>query len=94
VEMPIQQVPAVQKQLLLKCGRRGKTVITATQMLESMIENQRPTRAETTDVFNAIVEGSDAVMLSGETAAGKFPVDAVKMMAAIATEAEKISSDN
>lgn len=94
VEMPIQQVPAVQKQLLLKCGRRGKTVITATQMLESMIENQRPTRAETTDVFNAIVEGSDAVMLSGETAAGKFPVDAVKMMAAIATEAEKVSSDN
>ena len=94
VEMPIQQVPAVQKQLLLKCGRRGKTVITATQMLESMIENQRPTRAETTDVFNAIVEGSDAVMLSGETAAGKFPVDAVKMMAAIAAEAEKISSDN
>ncbi len=94
VEMPIQQVPGVQRHLLAKCGRRGKTVITATQMLESMIENQRPTRAETTDVFNAIVEGSDAVMLSGETAAGKFPVDAVKMMAAIAAEAEKISCNN
>lgn len=93
VEMPIQQVPAAQRLLLTKCSRRGKTVITATQMLESMIDNQRPTRAETTDVFNAIVEGSDAVMLSGETAAGRFPVDAVKMMAAIATEAEKISAD-
>lgn len=91
VEMPIQEVPAIQRQLLTKCGRRGKTVITATQMLESMIDNQRPTRAETTDVFNAIVEGSDAVMLSGETAAGRFPVDAVKMMAAIAAEAEKIT---
>jgi pyruvate kinase len=94
VEMPIQKVPAVQRQLLQKCGRRGKTVITATQMLESMIESQRPTRAETTDVFNAIIEGSDAVMLSGETAAGRYPVEAVKMMAAIAAEAEQVNVGN
>ncbi|MEW6711790.1 MAG: pyruvate kinase, partial [Candidatus Riflebacteria bacterium] len=94
VEMPIHQVPAVQKLILERCSRRGKPVITATQMLESMIENQRPTRAETTDVFNAIVEGTDAVMLSGETASGKHPVDAVKMMAAIAIEAEKVMARN
>lgn len=93
VEVPIQQVPAIQRHLLQRCSRRGKSVITATQMLESMIDNQRPTRAETTDVFNAIFEGSDAVMLSGETAVGKNPVDAVKMMSAIAIEAEKINSE-
>jgi pyruvate kinase len=91
VEVPIQQVPSIQRHLLQRCSRRGKSVITATQMLESMIDNQRPTRAETTDVFNAIVDGSDAVMLSGETAVGKNPVEAVKMMAAIAIEAEKIN---
>ncbi len=95
VEMPIQQVPALQRHILERCSRRGVSVITATQMLESMIENQRPTRAETTDVFNAILEGSDAVMLSGETASGKNPVETVNMMAAIAHEAEKISfNDN
>ncbi|HAE40162.1 MAG TPA: pyruvate kinase [Candidatus Riflebacteria bacterium] len=91
VEVPIQQVPAIQRHLLQRCSRRGKSVITATQMLESMIDNQRPTRAETTDVFNAIVEGSDAVMLSGETAVGKHPVEVVKMMSAIACEAEKVN---
>jgi len=91
VEVPIQQVPSIQRHLLQRCSRRGKSVITATQMLESMIDNQRPTRAETTDVFNAIVDGSDAVMLSGETAVGRNPVEAVKMMAAIAFEAEKIN---
>lgn len=91
VEVPIQEVPGIQRHILQRCSRRGKSVITATQMLESMIENQRPTRAETTDVFNAIFDGSDAVMLSGETAAGKNPVDAVKMMAAIALEAEKLN---
>ncbi|KAF1080931.1 MAG: Pyruvate kinase [Candidatus Rifleibacterium amylolyticum] len=91
VEVPIQQVPSIQRHLLQRCSRRGKSVITATQMLESMIENQRPTRAETTDVFNAIVDGSDAVMLSGETAVGRNPVEAVQMMAAIAVEAEKVN---
>lgn len=91
VEVPIQEVPGIQRHILQRCSRRGKSVITATQMLESMIENQRPTRAETTDVYNAIFDGSDAVMLSGETAAGKNPVDAVKMMAAIALEAEKLN---
>lgn len=94
VEVPIQEVPAIQRHILQRCSRRGKTVITATQMLESMIENSRPTRAETTDVFNAIFDGSDAVMLSGETAAGKHPVEAVKMMASIAIEAEKISANS
>mgnify|MGYP000984788756 CR=1 FL=1 len=91
VEVPIQQVPSIQRHLLQRCSRRGKSVITATQMLESMIENQRPTRAETTDVFNAIVDGSDAVMLSGETAVGRNPVEAVQMMAAIAVEAERVN---
>lgn len=94
VELPIQQVPAIQRHILERCCRRGKPVITATQMLESMIENQRPTRAETTDVFNAIVDGSDAVMLSGETASGKNPVEAVKMMTSIAIEAEKACLSN
>ena len=94
VEIPIQEVPAVQKFILERCSRRGVTVITATQMLESMIENQRPTRAETTDVFNAILEGSDAVMLSGETASGHNPAEAVKMMSEIAIEAEKIIDAN
>jgi pyruvate kinase len=94
VEMPIHEVPTIQKHILERCSRRGKPVITATQMLESMIENQRPTRAETTDVFNAIVEGTDAVMLSGETASGKHPIEAVNMMGAIAIEAEKISARN
>lgn len=91
VEVPIQEVPVLQRHILQRCSRKGKPVITATQMLESMIENQRPTRAETTDVFNAIFDGSDAVMLSGETAAGKNPVDAVKMMSLIAIEAEKLN---
>jgi pyruvate kinase len=90
VEMPLEQIPALQRFILTRCSRRGIPVITATQMLESMIDNPRPTRAETTDVFNAILEGSDAVMLSGETAAGHHPVAAVAMMAAIAVEAEKI----
>ena len=93
VEMPIEQVPALQKYILTRCTRRGIPVITATQMLESMMSNQRPTRAETTDVFNAIIDGTDAVMLSGETAAGAYPVEAVRIMSAIAQEAEKTATD-
>ncbi|EKD26655.1 MAG: hypothetical protein ACD_79C01078G0002 [uncultured bacterium] len=88
VEVPIEKVPVIQKQIINICASKGVPVITATQMLESMIENQRPTRAESTDVFNAIIDGTDAVMLSGETSVGKNPIDAVKVMSAIAIEAE------
>lgn len=94
VEMPVEKVPSLQKELLERCSRLGKTVITATQMLDSMINNQLPTRAETTDVFNAVIEGSDAIMLSGETAIGRYPLQAVKMMNLIAKEAEHLKSQN
>ncbi|WP_297507447.1 pyruvate kinase [Thermococcus sp.] len=88
VEMPIEKLPIVQKKLIKRANQVGKPVITATQMLESMTEEKLPTRAEVTDVANAILDGTDALMLSEETAVGKYPVDAVKMMARIAKTTE------
>jgi len=88
VEMPAERVPLVQKQLIEAANALGVPVITATQMLDSMIRNPRPTRAEASDVANAIIDGTDAVMLSGETASGRFPVESVRMMARIAEAAE------
>lgn len=89
VELPEEEVPVLQKMIINKVYEAGKQVITATQMLESMITNPRPTRAEVTDVANAIYDGTSAIMLSGETAAGKFPVDAVATMVRIAENIEK-----
>ena len=88
VEIPIEQIAVVQKQLMRKANMMGKPVITATQMLESMTENRRPTRAESTDVANAILDGTDCIMLSGESAMGKYPVEAVTMLAKIAEAIE------
>ena len=89
VEIPFVEVPAIQKYLIQKCRLLGKRVITATEMLESMIHNARPTRAEISDVANAVYDGSSAIMLSGETAAGKYPVESLKNMAEIAEYTEK-----
>lgn len=89
VEIPFEEVPAIQKRLITKCRLLGKRIITATEMLESMIHNPRPTRAEISDVANAVYDGSSAIMLSGETAAGKYPVLTVKTMSRIAEATEQ-----
>ena len=88
VEIDFTEIPAIQKNMIAQCVAAGKPVITATQMLDSMIENPRPTRAEITDVANAIYDGTSAIMLSGETAAGAYPVEALKTMSAIAERTE------
>lgn len=89
VEIPIERVPIIQKSIIRKCNEAGKVVITATQMLDSMIRNSIPTRAEACDICNAIFDGTDAIMLSGESASGSFPIESAKTMARIAQETEK-----
>ena len=87
--MPIEQIPGIQRMIINKCVQKKRPVIVATQMLHTMIDNPRPTRAEVTDIANAIYSNTDALMLSGETASGKYPLEAVETMAAIAEQAER-----
>ena len=90
VEVPAEEVPIMQKDIIAKCNEAGKFVITATQMLDSMQKNPRPTRAEVSDVANAIYDGTDAIMLSGESAAGAYPIESVRTMATIAKRTEEM----
>ena len=93
VEVPVEQVPLIQKEIIRKCMRRAKPVIVATQMMESMMERTKPNRSEVTDVANAVLEGADAVMLSGETAMGEYPRLVVEMMSKIILEVERTAYD-
>ena len=94
IEVPIEQIPGIQRQIIRKCVQKKKPVIVATQMLHTMINNPRPTRAEVTDIANAIYSSADALMLSGETASGKYPIESVQTMAAIAEQAERDRANN
>ena len=96
IEVPLEQIPGIQRTIMHKCEQKKKPVIVATQMLHTMINNPRPTRAEVTDIANAIYSRTDALMLSGETASGKYPLEAVQTMAAIAEQAEqdRMNSDD
>ena len=94
IEVPIERIPGIQRQIIRKCQEKKKPVIVATQMLHTMINNPRPTRAEVTDIANAIYSSADALMLSGETASGKYPIEAVRTMAAIAEQAEQDRANN